>query len=43
MIIDRDVYKNDYEIVTSGLLFENVTYSQAIKVLSIIAGSSLFD
>ena len=24
-------------------LFENVTYSQAIKVLSIIAGSSLFD
>jgi hypothetical protein len=43
MIIDRDVYKNDYETVTSGLLFENVTYSQAIKVLSIIAGSSLFD
>jgi len=42
-IIDRDVYKNDYETVTSGLLFENVTYSQTIKVLSIIAGSSFFD
>lgn len=32
-IIDENVYKNDYETITEGLLFEEVSYSTAINTL----------
>lgn len=32
-IIERDVYKNDYETITTNLLFEVVPYQDAINNL----------
>ncbi len=33
-IVDKNVYKDDYETVTEGLLFEKVSYADAIEALS---------
>ena len=41
-IIDKDVYKKDYEERTSKMLFEYVPYSEAIEVLQKIADYKLF-
>lgn len=41
-IINKDVYKSDYESITTSLLFEKVDYSIAIKALQIIVDSRLF-
>ena len=41
-IIDKDVYKKDYEEKTSKMLFEYVPYSEAIEVLQKIADYKLF-
>ena len=42
-IIDENTYKSDYETVTVGLLFENVTYNAAINTLKKILNSGLLD
>ena len=42
-IIDKDVYKNDYETITSGLLFEEVSYAQAIEAVQKILDSEIFN
>lgn len=42
-IIDENAYKSDYETVTAGLLFENVTYNTAIDTLQKILNSGLLD
>ena len=42
-IIDENTYKSDYETVTAGLLFENVTYNAAINTLQKILKSGLLD
>lgn len=42
-IIDENAYKSDYETVTAGLLFENVTYNTAINTLQKIVNSGLLD
>ena len=42
-IIDENAYKSDYETVTAGLLFENVTYNAAINTLQKILNSGLLD
>lgn len=42
-IINKSIYKNDYENITSALLFEKVEYSTAIKALQKIADSDLFE
>ena len=41
-IIDKDVYKKDYEELTSKMLFEEVPYSTAIKTLQKIVDYKLF-
>ena len=41
-IIDKDVYKKDYEELTSKMLFEEVPYSTAIKTLQKIVDHKLF-
>lgn len=41
-IIDRDVYKEDYEKITSKMLFEEVPYDVAIKALQHIVDYQLF-
>ncbi len=41
-IVDKDIYKNDYESITSALLFENVPYEVAIETVRSIAESNLF-
>ena len=41
-IIDKDVYKKDYEELTSKMLFEEVPYSTAIKMLQKIVDHKLF-
>ena len=42
-IIDQDIYKNDYETITSGLLFEEVPYAKAIEAVQKIINSGIFD
>lgn len=42
-IIEKDVYKSDYEKITSALLFEKLSYDDAIKALEQIVNSNLFD
>jgi len=42
-IIDQDIYKNDYETITSGLLFEEVKYSEAREAVQKIINSGIFD
>lgn len=41
-IKDKDVYKSDYESITSSLLFEKTDYQTAVKSLQIIIESKLF-
>lgn len=41
-IIDKDVYKSDYESITSSLLFEEIEYHTVVKALQIIIDSKLF-
>ena len=41
-IIDKDVYKKDYEELTSKMFFEEVPYSTAIKTLQKIVDYKLF-
>lgn len=41
-IIENDVYKKDFEDITSGLLYENVDYSTVKQALHSIADSVLF-
>lgn len=41
-IIDKDIYKNDYENVTEKMLFEDAPYSSAIKQLQRIVDHQLF-
>ena len=41
-IIDKDIYKKDYEDITSKMLFEDVPYSTTIKTLQKIVDYKLF-
>ena len=41
-IIDKDIYKKDYEDITSKMLFEDVPYATAIKTLQKIVDYKLF-
>ena len=41
--MDYDIYEDDYEQITKPLLFENVSYQQAIAALENILQSGLFD
>ena len=40
-VIDKDVYKQDYQTITADLLFEPVSYEQTIETLSTIVKSEL--
>lgn len=42
-IIDNRVYEDDYNTITSALLFEPVSYGKAVEALNIIVSSGLFD
>ena len=42
-IIDNRVYEEDYNTITSALLFEPVPYESAVNALEIILSSDLFD
>lgn len=42
-IIDESAYKNDYEAITAGLLFEKISYETAIGALQKIINSGLLD
>ena len=41
-IIDKDIYKKDYEDITSKMLFEDVPYKTAIEILQKIVDYMLF-
>ena len=41
-IVEKDVYKSDYEEITSKLLFEDVHYATAIGTIKTIIKSNLF-
>lgn len=41
-IIDKQIYKKDYEDITASLLFENVDYETSITALQNIVNSGLF-
>lgn len=41
-IIDKQIYKNDYETITSLLLFEKVEYADAITAVQKIIDSGIF-
>ncbi len=41
-IIDKDIYKKDYEDITEKMLFEDVPYISAIKTLQRIVDYQLF-
>ncbi|MBD5105092.1 MAG: nucleotidyl transferase AbiEii/AbiGii toxin family protein, partial [Ruminococcaceae bacterium] len=42
-IIEKQVYRNDYEKVTSALLFESISYDTAVMALNEIVNSGLYD
>lgn len=42
-IINKKVYKEDYETITNPLLFETVTYDQAIAVVENVIESGIFE
>ena len=42
-IVDNNIYQTDYESVTSRILEEHIPYETAIKAVSEIAGSGIFD
>ena len=41
-IVNKDVFKSDYESVTASLLFENVGYDEALKSLERIIEENIF-
>lgn len=41
-MVDKDIYKSDYENITEALLFEKVEYKTAVETLKEIINSSLF-
>lgn len=41
-IIDKRVYAEDYNTITSALLFESVSYETAVEALDIVLSSGLF-
>ena len=41
-IVDKNIYKNDYEEITSKMLFEDISYNTAIKALQNIINQKLF-
>jgi len=41
-IIDKAVYKKDYEVITKKMLFEEVPYETPIKALQTIVNYKLF-
>lgn len=41
-IIDKEVYKKDYQDITEKILFDKVEYSTAVKALQTIVNSKLF-
>lgn len=42
-IIDKDVYKSDYESITSSLLFEEIEYRTVVNALQTIVDNKLFN
>ena len=42
-IIDKKVYKEDYDTITVPLLFENVSYDKAITALESILQDGIFE
>ena len=42
-IIDKGIYKNDYEEITEKMLFDKVDYSTAITALQRVVDSGIFD
>ena len=42
-ILEKEIYRQDYEAITKQLLFENVSYETAISGLKAVVESSLFD
>ena len=41
-IMDKEIYRNDYESVTSRILKEQISYDKAIEAVCRIAESGLF-
>ena len=41
-IIDKEIYKKDYEDITSKILFEDISYVTAIKSVQKIVDYKLF-
>ena len=42
-LINHEIYKEDYESITSRILAENVPYDSAIEAVRKIAESGIFD
>ena len=42
-IIEKDIYKKDYESITKAMMFKYIPYSEVINVLRIIIESGLFE
>lgn len=42
-ILEKEIYRQDYEAIAKQLLFENVSYETAISGLKAVVESSLFD
>jgi len=42
MIIEKQIYKNDYNDITRDLLFENVTYQDTMTTLKTIMKAGIF-
>lgn len=42
-IIEKEAYRSDYETITSALLFERLSYDEAVTALQKILNSKLFD
>lgn len=42
-IIEKEAYRSDYETITSALLFERLSYDEAVTALERILNSKLFD
>lgn len=41
-IIKNEIYKKDYERTTNAMMFDNITYEEAIKTIAKLAESKLF-
>lgn len=42
-IVDNEIYKNDYETITKEMMYKYVPYDEAIKALSVIIESGVFE